>query len=488
MPEFTVPQLLALAKDALSNRPKMYKKGGTVAHKGVNITHAELSPQALYGGAVFHPEHFSQGGGEDLTPPPIGHNMPPEPIDAPPHVDDYHGQHAAPGPDSGVPIHNLSGVYPDDFYGPNGFRYYADHGQPRDRDSYMKHVRARGNPDHIMSVYRAIPKDVYQKAMRQNSETPLALMIKKGDWVTPSKEYAKEHGEGALNGKYKVVARRVRAKDVYTNGDSIHEWGYHPEVKEHFSAGGAEDSAFIPHGDPEREQNLAAFNPIKDENGSPKVVYHGTTGDFSEFANNMLGANTGSSSAKLGHWFSDNPRVANSYGNYSATISPVQKILDLAEKAWGQSDWKNYDKHINEAEKLESDFNEVENRKRGQNIIPVHLSIKNPHVIDAKGETYINLRDRLSKEIQRAKQNKHDGIIVKNFDDAAGISELPATHYMVFHPHQIKSATGNRGTFDPKNPDITKARGGEVPHTPHPAMRIPGVHIVGHNPIFHGDE
>ena len=32
------------------------------------------------------------------------------------------------------------------------------------------------------------------------------------------------------------------------------------------------------------------------------------------------------------------------------------------------------------------------------------------------------------------------------------------------------------------------AKGGSVPHTPHPAMRIPGVHIVGHNPIFHGDE
>ena len=30
-------------------------------------------------------------------------------------------------------------------------------------------------------------------------------------------------------------------------------------------------------------------------------------------------------------------------------------------------------------------------------------------------------------------------------------------HYMVFEPEQIKSATGNRGTFDPSNPDITAA-------------------------------
>ena len=65
MPEFTAPQLLALARDALSNRPKMYKKGGTVEHKGVSITHAELSPQAVDGGAVFHPEHYSPGGEVD---------------------------------------------------------------------------------------------------------------------------------------------------------------------------------------------------------------------------------------------------------------------------------------------------------------------------------------------------------------------------------------------------------------------------------------
>jgi hypothetical protein len=93
MPEFTVPQLLALAKDALSNRPKMYKKGGTVAHKGVNITHLELSPQAINGGAVWHPEHerqhFNIGGmPEDAIGPSEmqGPKMPveqPEPMPAP---------------------------------------------------------------------------------------------------------------------------------------------------------------------------------------------------------------------------------------------------------------------------------------------------------------------------------------------------------------------------------------------------------------------
>ena len=86
MPEFTVPQLLALAKDALSNRPKMYKKGGTVEHKGVSITHAELSPQALHGGAVWHPEHFAPGGGVDpvLGAQPQGNMVGPPEMQGPP--------------------------------------------------------------------------------------------------------------------------------------------------------------------------------------------------------------------------------------------------------------------------------------------------------------------------------------------------------------------------------------------------------------------
>ena len=56
-------------------------------------------------------------------------------------------------------------------------------------------------------------------------------MIIPGDWVAISKQYAKDHGESVLQGKYKVASMRVPAKHVWTNGDSIHEWGYHPDKK-----------------------------------------------------------------------------------------------------------------------------------------------------------------------------------------------------------------------------------------------------------------
>ena len=38
-----------------------------------------------------------------------------------------------------------------------------------------------------------------------------------------------------------------------------------------------------------------------------------------------------------------------------------------------------------------------------------------------------------------------------------------------------------------KPPEQGFAHGG-MPHSQHPAASIPGFHIVGHNPIFHGDE
>ena len=36
------------------------------------------------------------------------------------------------------------------------------------------------------------------------------------------------------------------------------------------------------------------------------------------------------------------------------------------------------------------------------------------------------------------------------------------THYVAFHPEQVKSAIGNNGNFDPRERDITKAEGGQV--------------------------
>lgn len=135
-------------------------------------------------------------------------------------TDGYSGLHTAPKPDYGAPLHDLTGggnIYPNDVYGSKAAQYYGHYGQnnPMDVETVRLVQGFKGKPDATVTVYRAVPKNA------PNTINP-------GDWVTVNKNYATTHGEGPLQGDYKIVSRKVRADEIYTNGDSIHEWGYHP--------------------------------------------------------------------------------------------------------------------------------------------------------------------------------------------------------------------------------------------------------------------
>lgn len=132
--------------------------------------------------------------------------------------DDYRGLHKAPSKE-GAPLHDLTNVYPDDIYGPNGARYYG-HGD-NSIDNYTISIiqSARNKPDMPIKIYRSIPKNI------SNQEK---IEINSGDWVTINRQYAIMHGESTLHGKYKILTKTVPAKTLYTDGNSIHEWGYNP--------------------------------------------------------------------------------------------------------------------------------------------------------------------------------------------------------------------------------------------------------------------
>lgn len=74
--------------------------------------------------------------------------------------------------------------------------------------------KGKNNKIPAIAMYRAVPRDIKEGDFRG------------GDWVTPSMEYAREHGESNLDGKYRIISHRVSIKDVYWNGDDICEWGY----------------------------------------------------------------------------------------------------------------------------------------------------------------------------------------------------------------------------------------------------------------------
>lgn len=132
---------------------------------------------------------------------------------------DYHMQHTAPGPDFGAPLHDLTstGMYPDDVYThPHHYTY-----EDADRRSMAKAHSLRGKPDSMVRIYRALPPEHAHEG------------IHPGDWVSIDRAYAVQHGKHPDDPKqdWPVVSARVPAKHVYTNGDSISEWGYHgPET------------------------------------------------------------------------------------------------------------------------------------------------------------------------------------------------------------------------------------------------------------------
>jgi len=136
-------------------------------------------------------------------------------------IDDfaYRGSHKAPGPDFGAPLYDLTGggqMYPADVYSNKAVQYYGTGFPKADKEAFALAQSVKGNPDAVVTMYRAVPKDESIKS------------INAGDWVTLSKEYAKTHGESVLNNQYKIIAEKVKAKDLWTNADSIHEFGYWP--------------------------------------------------------------------------------------------------------------------------------------------------------------------------------------------------------------------------------------------------------------------
>ena len=55
----------------------------------------------------------------------------------------------------------------------------------------------------------------------------------------------------------------------------------------------------------------------KNDDGSPKVFYHGTNANFEAFNENFLGHSTNASSAKEGFFFSDEAYIASIYARIS---------------------------------------------------------------------------------------------------------------------------------------------------------------------------
>jgi hypothetical protein len=110
----------------------------------------------------------------------------------------------------------------------------------------------------------------------------------------------------------------------------------------------------------------------------------------------------------------------------------------------------------------------------GGNMLPVHAQVRNPLVIDGTGDPMIEALTKLGmdevsarKMVERAYDQKgYIGKEVQSRARAAGYDGLmqyrngELGEVVTYNPNAVKSAIGNRGTYDTSVPDLSKAEGG----------------------------
>jgi hypothetical protein len=197
----------------------------------------------------------------------------------------YKGEHEAPDKENGAPLYNLTGIYPADIYSSKAASYYGTGDPIVDAQSLAIIQSCKNLPKSKIKVYRAVPylnkqidnelnqltaarsyylkhnflpktdaiqkikskyydeskggyifewdelinkvfEDINLRIQELISMKESKLAINSGDWVTISRQYAIEHGKDNLNNNYKIITKTVLASQLYTDGNSIAEWGY----------------------------------------------------------------------------------------------------------------------------------------------------------------------------------------------------------------------------------------------------------------------
>jgi hypothetical protein len=197
-----------------------------------------------------------------------------------------------------------------------------------------------------------------------------------------------------------------------------------------------------------REEGKPPVSMAVNKDGTPKVLYHSTSGDFNQFEvgrgsfnSNVLGSYE---TNRHGIFLAESPEFANEF-----VIDP------------------------------ESPNSKP---KTGGKTIPVYLNIKSPldlrsgkstldedtlddfkahgvnprWITNGTQHTWELFDDEDGKEFVRAaKEMGYDGAIIT--DDSQGDAKNTDT-WVAFEPEQIKSAIGNSGSFDPNDPNILRNR------------------------------
>jgi oligoribonuclease (3'-5' exoribonuclease) len=254
------------------------------------------------------------------------------------------------------------------------------------------------------------------------------------------------HSQHEINNNpelYRQMGERMRAeRDEQPNDEyTLHGFPITPEMRQHVENEGL--PLFAKGGDVHDTPEFKRWfrrSVLRDDEGKPMVLYHATPRDFKEFKPG--GPDPDISGRAI--WLSA-----------SKEHQPAAHHTRMVPGQPGRVYRHTVDKFT-----------------PGTNVMPLYARMENPLWVDEDMKNEIRQRHGLSrafptlvtdKDLEILRRGGYDSVIHTGLDKNLGGNE-----YVALDPHQIKSAIGNRGTFDPNDPDITKASGGAV--EPEPTM------------------
>lgn len=205
-----------------------------------------------------------------------------------------------------------------------------------------------------------------------------------------------------------------------------------------------------------------ASKVVDPETKQPLRVYHGTSnGEINEFDPNRIGSNKDSGFLGAGFYFTDRPVVAGGYAESGHAERPAVVPAYLSIKTpfqWGPKG-QGVRGLVMRGEPLPGEIHDEVIAKTG-----FHF--------DPNAEIDFNDERRLSDAVR-------DVLVEKGYDGVIAHLGGKYHEYVAFSPNQIKSATGNKGTFSRESNDIRQASPVEQGK-----QQPPKVQVLGHEATF----
>lgn len=193
---------------------------------------------------------------------------------------------------------------------------------------------------------------------------------------------------------------------------------------------------------------------VVDENGEPRVVYHGSGAKFNTFSHKFAMKN-GAVKGR-GFYFTDDQGYAEGFapkgGHLFKVFLNLRNPFDAEKLSLSKKDVERVIEHLDpDGDLIVSDYASSANGYPGKAWYRKALK----ETVDAIVDSSVNDADIISELYTIGGQEAALRAVAETLGRDGFMSRGPVNMQIVFSSTQIKSATDNRGTFDPKNPDIT---------------------------------